>query len=338
MKKTIAIVLCLILAMTSFAGCGKNPEDEKPTEITVYSPANAEATQKGVDGFTAATGIKVNVVAAGTGELLKRVEAESANPICDVLWGGGAESMQAFSKYFQPYKSKHFDAISDKIKDANGLWTGCSPVPVVIMFNKNLLKELGVAEPTSWNDLLNPKLKGMISYANPGKSGSAFTLLCTMISSFENKEDGWKFIEKLYANLDGKVQGSSSNAYKLVADGEYAIGLTQEKSAQLILDDGATHVNYIYPKEGTSAVPDAIAIIKDCKNLEAAKMFVDYMLGEEAQKSQADNFNLRPARNDMSAPGNLCAFKDIPLVKYDFEWAGNNKVEILERWQEIVSK
>lgn len=312
-------------------------EENAVGAVTVYSPAPAEPLEGGIHAFTEATGIKVNVVAAGTGELLKRVESESANPLCDVVWGGGAESMQSYASYFEPYVSKEDDAIPDAIKDTNDFWVGESPVPVVIMYNKDILDQLGVGIPEGWEDLLDPKLKGMISYADPGKSGSAYTLLCTMVTAFGKDDDkGWEFVEKLYQNLDGKVQGSSSNSYKLVADGEYAIGLTQEKSVQEYLDAGAENIGYVYPKEGTSAVPDAIAIVKGCPNPEGAEMFVDFILSMEAQQLQADQFNRRPAREDVSAPGTLCNLNEIPLVDYDFEWAGNNKAEILEKWQEII--
>lgn len=305
--------------------------------VTVYSPAPAEPLEGGISAFTEATGIEVNVVAAGTGELLKRVESESANPLCDVVWGGGAESMQSYSQYFEPYVSEQDGVIPESVKDVNDCWIGESPVPVVIMYNKDVLDQLGVEIPESWEDLLNPKLKGSIAFADPGKSGSAYTLLCTMVTAF-GKDDGkgWEFIGNLYRNLDGKVQGSSSNSYKLVADGEYAIGLTQEKSVQEYLDAGADNIGYVYPKEGTSAVPDAIAIVKKCPNPDGAKMFVDFILSAQAQQMQADEFNRRPARDDVSAPGTLSDLKDIPLVDYDFEWAGNNKAEILEQWQDII--
>lgn len=354
MKKAIAMLISILMITGTMSGCASGTAPAAPApattsasseakakktgdEITVYSPAPAEPLNGGVEAFTKATGIKVNVVAAGTGELLKRVESESANPLCDVVWGGGAESLQAYSKYFQPYKSTSDDIIPSTIKDSAGLWIGESPVPVVIMYNTDVLQKLGVEVPTSWEDLLNPKLKGSISFADPTKSGSAFTLLCTMISAF-GKDDGkgWEFITKLYANLDGKVQSSSANAYKLVADSEYAIGLTQEKSVKEYLDAGATNVGYIYPSEGTSAVPDAIAIVKDCPNPEGAKAFVDFILGADAQKMQAEQFNRRPARDDLEAPGGLPNLADIPLVQYDFEWAGNSKADILAKWQEVV--
>lgn len=361
MKKIISLFLTVVLMSALLTGCSsapsspeassgqENSNDAAPDtgaqegsqkdlgEITVYSPAPAEPLNGGVEAFQKATGIKVNVVAAGTGELLKRIESESAAPLCDVVWGGGAESMQAYAEYFEPYVPTEDSAIPESVKDKNDYWVGESPVPVVIMYNEDLLNELGVEIPTSWEDLLDPRLKGMIAFADPAKSGSAFTLLCTMISAAGGPENGgWEFIEQLYANLDGKIQDSSSNSYKLVADGEYAIGLTQEKSVQEYLDAGADNIGYVYPSEGTSAVPDAIAIVKNCPNPEGAKAFVEYILSVEAQQMQAEEFNRRPARGDVAAPGSLCDLSEIPLVDYDFEWAGNNKAEILEKWQEII--
>ena len=45
------------------------------------------------------------------------------------------------------------------------------------------------------------------------------------------KEDGWDFIQKLYDNLDGKIVDSSGKCHKMVADGEFYVGLTLEKAA-----------------------------------------------------------------------------------------------------------
>ena len=76
--------------------------------------------------------VKVEVVAAGTGELCNRIAAESANPIADVLWGGGADSLAAFKDYFAPYvccllyTSTGTDAPGNQVKE-----TAVAPVPTV---------------------------------------------------------------------------------------------------------------------------------------------------------------------------------------------------------------
>lgn len=341
MKKALLVVLVLCMAFLGFAQGTKEQTASAPAvapagkgSVTIYCPHEADPLNAGVKEFEDATGIHVDVVAAGSGELLKRIAAEKDNPLCDVFWGGGAESTAANAQYFDTFIPDADALIPATSKDTNRKWVGESPVPVVIMYNKNLVSEADA--PKGWKDLLNPKWKGKIAFADPAKSGSAYTLLCTMITAF-GKDDGkgWEFIKALYANLDGKIQGSSSNSYKMVADGEYCIGLTQEKSVQNYLIAGA-NVGMVYPQEGTSAVPDAIGIVKGCKNLENAKIFANFMLDKQNQKMMSDKFNRRSVRTDMDPPTKLPPMKDIKLVNYDFAWASTQKADVLAKWKDIV--
>lgn len=336
MKKAM-LVVCLFVGISCLAfatGAKEAALSGAKGSVTVYSPHESGPLNAGVKAFQDATGITVDVVAAGSGELLKRIEAEKANPLCDVFWGGGAESAAAFAQYFEPFVSSSDANIPATSKAVDKTWIGESPVPVVIMYNKDLVSDSEA--PKGWADLLDPKWKGKIAFADPAKSGSAYTLLCTMISAF-GKEDGkgWAFVAKLVANLDGKIQGSSSNSYKLVADGEYYIGLTQEKSVQTYVLAGA-NVGMVYAAEGTSAVPDSIAIVKGAKNAENAKTFVDFMLGQENQSVMRDDFNRRPVRDDLAPPTGLPPMSAIKLVDYDFAWASLNKADIINKWKDIV--
>jgi iron(III) transport system substrate-binding protein len=302
--------------------------------ITVYSSHPAEAINIGVKEFQEKTGIKVDTVAAGTGELLKRVESESSNPLGDVFWGGGADSLSAYSQYFEKFTTSQIKSIDPAYVDPNGLWTGESPLPMIIMYNKNLVAEKDV--PTGWEDLLDKKWKGKIAYADPAKSGSAYTILCTIITAF-GKDDGkgWEFVKKFVANLDGKLIGSSSGVYKGVADGEYSIGLTLEKEAVKYINSGAA-VGLVYPKEGTSAVPDGIAVIKGAKNMENAKLFVDFILSKECQSMMAAQLTRRPVRLDCDPPAGSKPLSELPLVDYDFTWASTQKEDIMAQWKDVI--
>lgn len=325
MKKFAALLLAALMmfgAVSALAG----------GFLVIYSPHDADPLQAGISLFRAAyPDIKVEYIAAGTGELLQRVAAESENPLADVLWGGGADSLAAFKPYFQPYVCANDDVIADDFKDVEDLWIGESPLPMVLFYNKNLVPE--DEAPKGWEDLLNPKWKGMIAYASPAKSGSAYTQLCTMILAQGGPEGGgWDFVEKFYQNLDGKVQDSSGNCHKLVASGEYAIGVTIEKSAVLYADN--PDVAFVYPAQN-SAVPDGVAIIKNAPNLENAKLFVDFVTGLECQKDQNVNWKRRPVRSDLEPVG-LLPLSELDLTNYDFDWAANEKETIIEKWQEII--
>ena len=321
-------------AKESEATAGKAPEDYSGT-VVVYSPHDADPLNAGVNLFMEKyPNVKVEVVAAGTGELCNRIAAESANPIADVLWGGGADSLAAFKDYFAPYVCANDDVIAEEYKDPDDKWIGESPLPMVLFYNKDLIEKDGMTIPESWEDLTKPEWKGKIAYCLPSKSGSAYTQLCTMILGHGGKEDGWDFIKKLYDNLDGKIVDSSGKCHKMVADGEFYVGLTLEKAAVQYKDDPS--VGFVYPKDGTSAVPDGVALVKGCPNEENAKLFIDFVTSKECQTEQSENWGRRPVRSDMDVADGLAKLSDLVLVDYDFDWAANEKESIIEHFNDIM--
>ena len=355
MKKYLALLLALAMVF-ALCACGGSaapaetpapesaaPAEETPAEPTekapedytgnlvVYSPHDADPLNAGVEMFRQAyPNINVEVIAAGTGELCQRVVAESANPQGDVLWGGGADTLAAYTDYFAPYVCANDDVIGDAYKDANDLWIGESPLPMVFIYNKTLIDEADV--PTTWEGLCDESLKGKIAYASPAKSGSAYTQLCTMLFSQPTLDEGWALVEKFIANLDGKIQDSSGNCHKLVASGEYTLGVTIEKSAVLYNDN--PDIGYVYP-EKNSAVPDGVALIKNCPNEENAKLFIDFVTGLECQTAQNGDWARRPVRSDLTPVG-LCELSELDLGDYDFAYAATEKESIVEKWNDLT--
>lgn len=340
--KKVLVVLLVIAMMFTFIACGKEeaPEQEFSGSVVVYSPHDADPLAAGVALFEEAyPGIKVEVVAAGTGELAQRVVAEAENPQADVFWGGGADTLAAYVDYFDAYVCANDDVIDEAYKDADDLWIGESPLPMVFIYSKAALEKAGLTEadvPTTWEGLCDPKLKGLIAYCSPAKSGSAYTQLCTMLFAEPTVEEGWALVDKFLANLDGKLLDSSGNCHKLVASGEYAIGVTIEKSAVLYNDND--DIGYVYP-EKNSAVPDGVALIKNCPNPDNAKLFIDFVTGLDCQKDQNTNWKRRPVRSDLTPEG-LCELSELDLGNYDFAYAANNKGTLVEtftdKWATIA--
>ena len=358
MKKYLALLLALAMVF-ALCACGESaapaatpapesaaPAEETPAEpaepaekapedytgnLVVYSPHDADPLNAGVEMFRQAyPNINVEVIAAGTGELCQRVVAESANPQGDVLWGGGADTLAAYTDYFAPYVCANDDVIGEAYKAADDLWIGESPLPMVFIYNKTLIDEADV--PTTWEGLCDESLKGQIAFASPAKSGSAYTQLCTMLFSQPTLDEGWALVEKFIANLDGKIQDSSGNCHKLVASGEYALGVTIEKSAVLYNDN--PDIGYVYP-EKNSAVPDGVALIKNCPNEENAKLFIDFVTSLECQTAQNGDWARRPVRSDLTPVG-LCELSELDLGDYDFAYAATEKESIVEKWNDLT--
>ena len=221
MKKFLTALLVLTLVLSLCACGGSSEPTQAPTEaaadsgetvasaeksnedytgnLVVYSPHDADPLAAGVAMFEEAyPNIQVEVIAAGTGELCQRVVAEAANPQGDVLWGGGADTLAAYVDYFEPYVCANDDVIGDAYKDADDMWIGESPLPMVFIYNKTLIDEADV--PTTWEGLCDESLKGKIAFASPAKSGSAYTQLCTMLFSQPSIDEGWALVEKFIDN------------------------------------------------------------------------------------------------------------------------------------------
>ena len=240
------------------------------------------------------------------------------------------DTLAAYNDYFQPYVCANDEFIGDAYKDADGYWIGESPLPMVFIYNKTMLDEADV--PTTWEGLCNENLKGKIAYCSPSKSGSAYTQLCTMLFSQPTIEEGWDLVGKFIANLDGKLQDSSGNCHKLVASGEYALGVTIEKSAVLYADN--PDIGFVYPEQN-SAVPDGVALIKDCPNEENAKLFIDFVLSQEVQNILCNDLDLRPVRDDVSYPEYFRPASDIKTVALDQQYVNEHKAEIVDKFTEV---
>ena len=114
LRKMVAAFLGAAMLTTCFAGCGGGEKQadsgsagsgSDENKIVVYCPHPLAFINPLVEEFEKESGVKVEVVAAGTGELLKRVESEKANPLADIFWGGSLSTMKPKADLFEPYKS-----------------------------------------------------------------------------------------------------------------------------------------------------------------------------------------------------------------------------------------
>ena len=363
MKKVIAV--CLATCMTfGLMACGNSQEtstevkvdavEEATTEtekdaveevpitevklsgdLVIYCPQPLEFINPLVSEVEAQTGVKVEVVAAGTGELLKRVESEVGNPLGDIFWGGSLSTMQPKMDLFESYHSINEDYVQEGMKNVEGPLTRFTDIPSVIMINTDLIGDI---EVNGYEDLLKPELKGKIAHCDPSKSSSSYEHLINMLYAMGNgnPDDGWDYVDKFCQNLDGKLLSGSSAVYKGVADGEYVVGLTFEEGAAKYVADGAP-VKVVYMEEGVISKPDGVYIIKDAKNMQNAKAFIDFVTGKDAQTIIVEQLNRRSVRTDVPAPSYLTPKEQINIIYDDPELVVEKKDEWLEKFNDIFT-
>lgn len=341
MKKVLATIICASM-MVSMVACGgkteatnSEKEDSSSKNLIVYSPHPLEFIDPIVAEFESETGVQVDVVAAGTGELLKRIESEKDNPLGDVMWGGSLGTLEPKVDFFEEYTSDNEADLMDDCKNTDGKITRFSVIPSVLMINKNLIGDIKIR---GYEDLLKPELKGKIAHADPSKSSSSFQHLVNMLYAMGkgDPEKGWDYTDKLAENLEGKLLSGSSAVYKGVADGEYTVGLTFEEGGAKYVKDGAP-VEIVYMSEGVISKPDGVAIINGAKNMDNAKKFIDFLTSKETQTMVSSELSRRSVRKDVEPAEGLKAMKDINIIEDDANVVKDNKQAWIDKFKEIFT-
>lgn len=346
-RKALPVLLVMSLLAAVMAGCGsgntekpKTPAAQEEKVLTVYTARSETLNNLVIPSFEKETGIKVQVIVAGTGPLVKRVASEKGNPQGDILWAADQTMLESQKDLFMQYVSPEDANMMDAFKNKSGYFSAAFADPTVFIVNTNLAGNIKI---DSFADLLKPELKGKIAFGDPANSSSAFQSLMAMLYAMGKNgdpmsEEAWAFVDKFIANLNGKILNSSGGVHKGVADGEYTVGLTWEDPAANYVKNGAP-VKVVFPKEGAIFPGESVQIIKGCKHPENAKKFVDYMLSQKIQEKAGKELTVRPLRKNVELAGYMTPMSAIKLFgNYDEAWVSNNKNAITAQWNKHLEK
>lgn len=319
------IMLLAVFASIMLAG----PAPAQTQKVVVYTALKQSLVDKLTQMFQAQTGIKVEVITAGSGDIVRRVRAEAAAPKVDVIWSIGGEELEASKELWTPYTPAANAMILPAYK-ISPEWLPFSGILAVFMVNTQALKP--AEYPQSWKDLADPKWKGQVASARADSSGSSFQQFATVLTAYG--EPGWDVYKRILGNM--LLADSSGLVPRLVNDGEAKVGITLEDNA-LDYVKGGGPVAIIYPDDGTSTVADGMALAKGAPNAENGKKFLDFLLTREVQEIVVKEIGRRAVRIDVPSGGGAKPIAEVKLVNYDIRAVAAKRSEWLARWKEMAA-
>ncbi len=337
-KKLPVLILVAVLVVVVVIRFSSSP-DTSPVagggKLVVYSPNSEGLMNATIPLFEEKYGVDVEVIQAGTGELLKRIRSEKERPYADVMFGGSWSLAYDNQDLWEPYVSKNDGNVLDAYKNTVGFITGNVLDGSCLVVNTDLIGDIKIE---GYADLLNPKLKGKIATADPANSSSAFAQLTNILLAMGGyeSEEAWQYVRDLFANIDGKIGSSSSGVYKGVADGENVVGLSYEDPCAQLVRDGAP-VKVIYPKEGAVYLPASATIIKGANNMDNAKLFIDFIISEEVQNIWGTTLTNRPVLKNAKTSDFMTPMSAIHVIEEDIPYVSSHKQEIVDRFTDIYT-
>jgi iron(III) transport system substrate-binding protein len=265
---------------------------KKEGSVGWYGTMNVTDGRKIVDAFEKKYPfLKVDFYRAGSQGLLNRLASEqrAGKYLVDVIESNIVETYFFQKKgFFEPYRSPEARFIPPEFKDPNGLWVGNYPNFYVIAYNTRMVKP--VDAPKAYDDLLHPRWKGQLI----GIKDDTVRWFGTMID-YMGEEKGRSFMRKLAAQNPRMIKGSYGLISEFTAAGEVAAGVVLAATVETLKNDKKAPIDWESSVDPIATSLVGLYLLSKAPHPNAAKLFIDFFLSEEAQKLLV-TMNRVPAR------------------------------------------
>jgi iron(III) transport system substrate-binding protein len=322
-KNSIFILTVFSVCCVFLSGCAKSKE-----KVTIYSSAeeyrNAYIKQALVEKFPE---YDIDLQYMPSGNQMAKLLAEGSSTACDISYdidyGYAEKAWDCFatlsydtSKYLPDTLFKDGSRIEPDYR--NG---GC------IVLNNKILKEKNLTAPTSYEDLLKPEFKGLISMPNPKSSGTGYIFLKSLVNAW-GEDAAFTYFDKLSENILQFTSSGSGPVNELV-QGEAAVGLGMIAQAVVEINKGAD-LSIVFFKEGAPYCVYGMGVIKGKETRKAVMDVYQYI---ESTVSPKDKEQFVPEKIYTNIDFNVKNFPaSIPYADMNNN-TQDEKERLLAKWQ-----
>ena len=174
--------------------------------------------------------------------------------------------------------------------------------------------------PKSWEDVANPKYKGIVALDDPLRAGPLSSMLSGLKTQWKDDNRYSNFVKGLKA-LNVPVHQSTSAMFRLVISGEYSICMPA------LLHDVFEEMHKGTPVNYNKTVPPVVfprqaGIYVKAPDPNAAKLFAEWLISDEGQK-MIDSIGRETSRNDFKSHTSIEAafgknMKPVPVTDQNF--------------------
>ena len=324
---------------------------KKEGKLVIYSATDTKAAEPLIKDFSALyPGVKVEYNDMNTTEVYNRFISETAagGATADVLWSSAMDLQIKLASEGQAltYKSPEQAGIP-----AWASWKdmayGTTYEPAVFVYNKRLVPLAEV--PTTHAEFAKlltthaEKYKNKVTTYDIEKSGVGFMFITQ--DSRENPQF-WA-LAKTLGDAAVRVQSSTGTMLERISSGENLIGYNILGSYALARAKKDPGIGVSVPKDYALVMSRVMFISKAAKDVNAAKLWLDYILSKRGQTVIANESQLFSIRADVTGETTSAALakqygtalKPVPVNPMLLQYLDQTKrLAFLKQWKEAAGK
>jgi iron(III) transport system substrate-binding protein len=322
----------------------------KEGKLVIYGATDSKAAQPLIRDFNALyPGITVEYNDMNSTEVYNRFISEVAagGGTADVLWSSAMDLQikLASSGYALPYRSLEAGKIPGW-----AVWKdmayGTTFEPAAIVYNKRLVSAAEV--PRTHADfaklIVQPKFQDKVTSYDIEKSGVGFMFMT------QDAQDYPQFpaLQQAFGTAKLRVQSSTGTMLERISSGENLIGYNVLGSYALVRAKTDPSLGVVLPKDYTLIMSRVQFINKSAKNVNAAKLWMDYLLSQRGQTIIANDSKLFAIRADVKGETTSTELielvgakniKPIPVGPAVLEYlAPAKRMAFLKNWKDTAGK
>ena len=232
--------------------------------------------------FEAEHGIKVSVWRAGTDRIMQRTMSEAAAGRYDVdVIHFGSPEMEALARenILEPIDSPVHADLQPGSVPAHKQWAATLLSVWVQAYNTELIRREDL--PKSYRDLLDPKWKGKLGIE--AKDQDWFASVADVLAAAAGKARASSSSAQLAATNGVSVRVGHTLLNNMVISGEVPLGLTLYNYMPEQAKKKGAPIDW-FTLEPAIARSNAVGVARNAPHPAAARLFYDYLLGEDAQR------------------------------------------------------
>ena len=295
------------------------------TPLVIYSPHGRDLLTLFERRFEAAhPDVDVRWLDMGSQEVYDRIRSERANPQADVWFGGPSLifALAARDSLLDCRRPTWADAIAPRGRGVGDCYFATYETPAVFLYPESLLTH--AEAPQDWDDLLAPRWKGKIIIRDPVASGTMRAvwglILSRSLRATGDTAAGFAFLRGLDGQTKEYVQNPALVSEKIAR--QEGIVTVWDLPDVLISRRRGMPIGYVFPRSGTVAIEDGIAVVRGSKRADVARAFVEFAGTPEMQLAAAREVYRLPARLDLPADSLPDWVRDVrrQMVVADVDW------------------